>query len=373
MVETEKVRTIREKQMSIVERIKPYLLITSPYSVWNPEIMDFRVAQMTRTLTNNEIENRYLQGKYTPSDMYILRAIHYFGYAAVPAIEKLLQFWKRKDEEEAKKTGRELLCIPSGYGRLWSRLEMLCKNGVIACHEFFPPQQYRKVVAKSFGNDSEKLEGKANGQMRPMRLYSVTGNGAAMYRTMLQENVVSFDTRERYLGPDEIFRRVMCANMVASFLDNEYLSKVRFSYKTMAGRKTIQILSIIEMRAGNIGKDCRILMESITVHTNPRVVTKEHRVNDIRNRIAELKCALDESMKEMPTYILICAEDAAGIGVIHSCIEQIDPGMFRYCLITTGTVLEVKQTIMEPQKLAESFLEFDQSGNLQGATGYYFL
>jgi len=79
----------------------------------------------------------------------------------------------------------------------------------------------------------------------------------------------------------------------------------------------------------------------------------------------------------MLTYILICAEDAAGINVIRGCIASVAPEMFQYCLITTGTILEVKRTIQEPENLSESFLEFVQkeSGEytLQGATGYYFL
>jgi len=372
MLEKGSVRTNKDRQLSIVEGIKPYLVVAAPYSVWNPEAMDFRVARMTRTLTSSEIENRYLQGKYPISDMHILRAIHYFGFASMPAIEKLLQYWRDKDVIEAKRGEREQLCIPPvlGKGRMWGRLETLCQNGVVACHEFFVNPSFRSIDHNTYES------GIANKGTQPWRIFSVTGTGAAMYRTALQDKTVSYDQRDRYLGEDEVFRRVMCANMVASFLDSPYLSHVRFAYKQSVGRKWVPLLAVLEMQPEGGGKDCRLLMESITVWTNPRVVTHDARIRSICERLKDLRDVLEESRKDLPTFLLICAEDARGIETIRSCIAKTDPEMFQFCLITTGTILEAKQTIQKPNRLAESFLEFHILGGkaaLQGATGYYFL
>lgn len=369
MPEKGSVRTNKDRQLSIVEGIKPYLVVASPYSVWNPEAMDFRVAQMTRTLTSVEIENRHLQGKYPISDMHILRAIHYFGFASMPAIDKLLQYWREKDAIEAKQEEREQLCIPAlGKGRMWGRLETLCKNGVVACHEFYVNPSFRAIDNNTYESGSSNIQ--------PRRIFSATGTGVAMYRIALQDKMVLYDQRDRYFGEDEVFRRVMCANMVASFLDSPYLSHVRFVYKQQVGRKWVQLLAVLEMHPEGGGKDCRLLMESLTVWTNPRVVTHDARIRSVCERLKELRDVLEVSQKDLPTYLLICAEDAKGIETIRSCIAKTDPMMFQYCLITTGTVLEAKQTIANPNKLAESFLEFNISGGnatLQGATGYYFL
>lgn len=361
-------KTSKDRQLSITEGIKPYLLISSPFSVWEPiEKMDYRVGRVTRCLTANDVESRHIQGRYPKSDMHILRAVHSFGYCTLQAASRLLEYWKRKDEEQAKLINRPALCIPdSDTSSLWNRLTSLCHEGVLVCHQFFANETYRDNYEADKG--------------RYRNIFNVNGIGAGMYKTTLQDKSITYDNRQQYLNEEEVFRRVMNGNMTASFLRNPFLLGVRFSVVQQVGNKKIPLLSVLKMSANgkedNDSKVCKLILESVTVKTNPIVITRDARILWIQNRMKELKIVLDEYRKEQPTYIILCAEDANGINIIKECIKSIDINMLRYCLFTTGTILEQKDVLGHPEKLYECFMEFkeDNNGfNIVGATGYYFL
>lgn len=360
-------KTSKERQKTIAEGIKPYLLVSSPFSVWEPvEKMDYRVGRSTRCLTANDVESRYVQGRYPKSDMHILRAVHSYGYSTLQAVSKLLEYWKTKEEEESRISGRPALCIPvSDNHSLWGRLTSLCHEGVLVCHQYFANEEYRNKYEED--------------KSRYRSIFNVNGIGVGMYKTVLQDGTISYDTRLQYLNEEEVFRRVMNGNMTACFLSNPFLMGVRFSVVHSVSYKKINLLSVLKMSAdgkeNSDSKVCKLILESITVKTNPIVIKKDERILWIKNRIKELKLVLDDYRKEQPSYIIFCAEDAEGISYIADCIKKVDINLFRYSLFTTGTILEQKNAINQPEKLSECFLEFkiDDDLDIVGATGYYFL
>lgn len=59
----------------ILEDLKPELVLSSPYSVWDPGKMKFEVAGVTNPQSLAEMQALLVKKAFTVSDMYILRVI----------------------------------------------------------------------------------------------------------------------------------------------------------------------------------------------------------------------------------------------------------------------------------------------------------
>lgn len=357
-------RTVRERQLAVQEAVKSYLTVPSPYSAWEPiEKMNLHISKTTHILTVNEIEGRYIMGAYPKSDMYIVRAIHNYGHCTKGAAAALIRYWKKKDMEEAGEKKREELAIPQveNNDAFWSRIVALCQGGLLVRHEFWTNEIYRTL---------ETVE-------RPRTILSATGIAVNMYKTVLQDNLVAYNVRQTFASEDEIFRKVSNSILTAAFLNSPFLTGVRFCVSQQVGRTRVQFLSVLKMASdGKSENPCKIICESLSLYTNPKVITRENRAKGFFNRIKELSEAVEEIRKTEPaTYIAFCLEDMWSIQYLKDCIKQINPMMFRYCMVTTGTVLEGYKVLNHPENLANCFLEFDtkQQYALVGVTGYYFI
>lgn len=65
----------------ILEDLKPELVLSSPYSVWDPGKMKFEVAGVTNPQSLAEMQALLVKKAFTVSDMYILRVIRMLGHA----------------------------------------------------------------------------------------------------------------------------------------------------------------------------------------------------------------------------------------------------------------------------------------------------
>lgn len=91
----------------ILEDLKPELVLSSPYSVWDPGKMKFEVAGVTNPQSLAEMQALLVKKAFTVSDMYILRVIRMLGHADLLSICTVRwQNVKRKNEKLRKKIGR---------------------------------------------------------------------------------------------------------------------------------------------------------------------------------------------------------------------------------------------------------------------------
>ena len=96
----------------ILEDLKPELVLSSPYSVWDPGKMKFEVAGVTNPQSLAEMQALLVKKAFTVSDMYILRVIRMLGHADLLSICTVLMAEREKEERKAKEENRPIRCIP---------------------------------------------------------------------------------------------------------------------------------------------------------------------------------------------------------------------------------------------------------------------
>lgn len=355
-----KAKTVKDRQAQMQSNMMQLLNLPSAYSVWDPVKMDWRLSRSTRLLNVNEIELNHMSGKYAKSDMHILKAVHALGFATKAHIYALLHYWRKCDEEEAAKTGRQKLNIPELADKeLWLRIMELCRYGVLIRHEFWPSDVIRKPT------DTARS------------VFNVSSSGASMYKTILADSTLSFDQRLAYMNEEDVFRYVLTGMAATSFLSSAYVASARFSVSAPVNKRRYQILAEIKMSMN--GKEwegdsrCRLVIEGVTFRTNPAVVTYQARYNSVQSRVKDLWTVLQSYREESPVYLVFCLEDGYGIKDLLKIIGEVAPELYSCSLFTTGTVLEYNRVFSHPEGIKDCYLEYSSAGRLIGAVGYYFL
>ena len=121
----------------ILEDLKPELVLSSPYSVWDPGKMKFEVAGVTNPQSLAEMQALLVKKAFTVSDMYILRVIRMLGHADLLSICTVLMAEREKEERKAKEENRPIRCIPKLDRRsLKERLDTLAMSGLVIVEKF---------------------------------------------------------------------------------------------------------------------------------------------------------------------------------------------------------------------------------------------
>ena len=89
----------------ILEDLKPELVLSSPYSVWDPGKMKFEVAGVTNPQSLAEMQALLVKKAFTVSDMYILRVIRMLGHADLLSISTVLMAEREISWEYTREEG----------------------------------------------------------------------------------------------------------------------------------------------------------------------------------------------------------------------------------------------------------------------------
>ena len=375
------VKTLRDEQNEVARGIVPLLKILSPYSVYEPyEMMDYQVSKPTVLHTVSEIEKFALQGRFTASDMFILKAIDCLGYCSATAARYLLMYFNKCDRKEASAKKRPPLNIPNGEDgdEFAERLLYLCQKGLVIRHKFCPNPDWDKEAPPEENGTNKKGY---------RYFYHLTGVAASMYKTRLQDRKLVYNPAIQFLPEVEVFRHVSSSILTGAMLRCPYLVDVKFQVKKAIQngnrRESISLYSVMKVNPdgvkGSPAQTTRIIIDSITLNTNEHIQTAESRREWMRGRIKELSQVRNEYRKEGMVKILLVAENYMTLNLIRDEIFSVDPTLVADMMFTTGAILEKFRILERPEMLRKSFIEFPvgQDGIPQksprGAVGYYFL
>lgn len=354
-------KMILERRQAILEGAFPYLNIPSPFSIWDPSEMKFNLADGTPLRGANELEGLYYQGFITKSDMFYLKAVHAFGFCTRKSMQKLMVYWKERENKKAYEEKRQPLAIPDATEAeaYKMRFGMLKKYGMVCCHSFYTRGGYTKK-----GVDKRLI-------------YMVPGLATSIYKAVLEDSSYLYDSRMPFMSETEILRRVQNSILSAAFLDSPFLTSAKFNYLYRYGKEKINFLCYLSMAQDGVSENpYRLILDSVTLRVNENIIRRSERESTVRERLRDLLKALrNERDHGERCYLVLCAEDAEGIVFIQKTIYSIDAELLSYVLVTTGTLLEMFEVLKESDNLGKCFFEFDREDRykLVGATGFYFL
>lgn len=357
-------KTSKEKQKEIIDNCMKALQIPSPYSVWEPiEDYNYHLANITKVRCMNDLEASYVKGEIAKSDMFILRAIHCYGFASRNAVISLLNFWKQQEIKNAN--GGTMRALPStdNLSNFWNRIRTLANKGAVYRHEFVVNPTYKSVYSEV---DSREYRG----------ILSVSSIAVSMYKTALQDNLIQFDSRLAFSSEDEIMRRIQISEIVGAFLQNSFINDVKFNVTVLCGRKRIALPAV--MKASYDGKGeaaCKLIFDALTIRTNTQIIKRDSREKWAVDRLREILSAMAEMDRagSVISYVVLCLEDYTMMQAIRDVLLKEAPDKIGRFLFTTGTIIDRNGCMTNPENLGKSFLEFGKDGRLLGATGYYFL
>lgn len=361
-------RTLKEQNEKITMELSRYLRLTSPFTVWShgeePVIRVSRVDNYHRTAA--DIELLQLKGSFVQSDYFYLMASACLQYATAPAICSLVRFWNRKEVVDATKENREKLIIPEPTEAHASRMRDLCRKGVMTRYDCMPnPAQFPA------SEDDENLR-------TVIPVYRVNGVGSGIYSTALEKRPVKFNLQTAFYTEAEIMRWVQNSILTASFLNLPYVKDAKFVYEVKLSYKRLMYMSYLTVEnESNPAYNCNLILESIVLNTNEKIVPKKSRIEESMRRVKDLVDSIQEmeSQSGRTHFLVFCVEDSEGLAVLRQALQAC--GGERYAgkiLVTSGTILYAKQ-VAEPEyacDMKESFLEY-QGKSFSPATGYYFL
>lgn len=334
--------------------------------------MQFGVAkECKRMMSSDIVEAHYFNNDIIATDTFILKAIHAFTFAPTECIARLVAFWEEEDAFYAVKSGRIRLNFPTIklYRDYFHRLRSLAKSGVAVRYIFIP--EYQKALRDVTEKDTESV-------------FGITSYGAQMYKKLLQSREMSFDPRESFANPQDVFSCCLRAICMAPFFRSPYLKKVEFKQSIFIEKKrhNYGAAAIFNPsgRDGDDAEDTIVMFEGITFRTDETVVTTNTRYKGNVERIKELYSIFMEKQQKNPVYVVFCCEDAVGVKHLQEIVMENASYMFDKCLFTTGNILHASNAIDKPEMLRNCFMCFEKTDDgeksgyiVVGATGHYFL
>ena len=332
------------------------------YSVWNPSDMKYRVLKKGFTrYSAQDVDSYNMSVGFNTPDMWVARAIEAFKYSPPEYVACLVNYWHDEDYIQAVEEQRPPRNIPYFFNSYFcnQRIVELVHGGVVARYSFFP-------LVKREGFEHKTLT-----------IYRLTQNGATVYKTRLEDNLIPHDLQVAYYTPDDAFACCLNAQLIATFLSSPYIKNVRFGYAKKVGpmkRKTNCTMCMNPGgRVGDERKDIELIFEGITFYTDTSVVTEADRYKRIVERVKELSEYLKERKHEKETYLLVNLEDAISTKKFLAIVGEVCPDLAKNILVTTGNVLEAADSVNRPENVRDCFARLTEGCRAMPAQGLFFL
>lgn len=368
--------TIGEQKKAVLDfAVEAAKSASSIYCVWDDERMQF-TADIPRNVRANfdKIEKLMDEQMITVSDLFLIKAVYFLGYASADHVFSLIRYWARCSHESfLRGEVPEELALPkfSQVSDCFFRLSALVKHGVLTMYRFVP--EFRRTDRSKTGAEY---------------LFRAIGNMILVCRKQLSIREPSFEPEENILGTPDIFARCLVSDAVSAFAASRFVKKIDYRVRGIVGKRRnradVRFVFNPKGVTGDDSEDTGVYMIGVTFHTNPAIVLPEDRRVDMEKKIIEaLELTASGGLTPDACLIIIC-EDLAGLAqtarIVYENGSQM--GVLDKVLLTTGNVLHDGDVYERPSRLRNCFFNIEpvrtddgvETGfQLDGAVGFYFL